>query len=709
VHLDRISEAIAHFIGLFHTETEQARLRDDYLAFKALQAAHDPAPADEHAPLVFQSPYDFDDPDPGIHYVPAAPEIANLTALSQMSAAPIEIPIPPDMQFVSYPDDVRWPIPAAQAATAREFHLQPPGSVASHVAQVNHLVDNDFVHVGLGNVEFHMIGAPNLVLDALVQDASQDIPLPTASFGSTAEIGGFVSNAVASLDAFVAAVQAQGVQNQDGGVEVTTQSDVGGVSIQADISVFDQPLADAIYVNGHMVSDAPMLDDYLPAASPLAKSGAAPSTDAGPAGGNHLIDGAASSASGASAQGAGGLMGHASVELGTGANALVNSASLVDAALGGGVFAVAGNHYSLDAIVQVNAWSDSDSIGASMSGWSAALQQPSTSAFNIASMAQADTSGNVGGAGPASLDFPKTWAVTEIKGDFVCLNWTQQLNFVIDNDTCVTASASGVTTQVGTGGNETLNSLSIADLGNYYDLVLVGGHYYDANIIAQTNVLLDDDVVGALSAFQTSGQGSVSTGGNLLWNDAKITSVGNASTAGLPDYYHKALQDFADGKHALSSDVLNDSAFQGLAGLRVLYISGDVYDLQYIQQTNVLGDADQVALVMNGAHDAASNADWSVTTGSNALVNTARIVDVDPASKVYVGGDHYSDELLVQTDIIRTDHLLQAQNGDHLVNEAVAFLSDDMAATHSPDPVSTLKSPVDVHPGHSDVMQSVVS
>ena len=66
MYLDRISEAIAHFIGLFQIASEQARLRDDYLEFKARQAAPEQTPPDDHAPIVFQSPYDFDDPDPGV-------------------------------------------------------------------------------------------------------------------------------------------------------------------------------------------------------------------------------------------------------------------------------------------------------------------------------------------------------------------------------------------------------------------------------------------------------------------------------------------------------------------------------------------------------------------------------------------------------------------------------------------------------------------
>ena len=45
----------------------------------------------------------------------------------------------------------------------------------------------------------------------------------------------------------------------------------------------------------------------------------------------------------------------------------------------------------------------------------------------------------------------------------------------------------------------------------------------------------------------------------------------------------------------------------------------------------------------------------------------------------YVGGEHYSDEILIQADIISSEPDLMSQDPDALVNEAVAFLGDDDA------------------------------
>lgn len=714
MYLDRISEAIAHFIGLFHIAAEQSRLRDDYLEFKARQVTPDPTPPDDHLPIAFRSPYDFNDPDPGLHYVPAGPELEKQSTLTQLAYVRTGIPIGAEVPPVVYPDYLALTPHLSQAAyqTAHSgapvFKLEPVGSVAVHVAQINNLFDNDFVTVGATNVDFHSIGSPNVVLETLHHDALQFLPIQPLSSGPPADIGSFVTDTTASLDRFAEAASkvAEEPAPDSSGDASSLPADADGISVHARVSVVTEPVGSGTYVNGQ-VAEEPELNDKLPAASPLVHEPASTASGTDSNGGDPEAGNVGSTVTGGTVHGEGLVSTGTSVELSTGGNALVNSATVINAALAGGVFAVAGNHFSLDAIIQINAWSDSDAIGSSVNGWDAAKHQAATAAFNIAEMVRIDGA-ETGGDDQAAVGFPRSWVVTEISGDFISLNWIQQLNFVIDHDTAVISSSFGVTTQVGTGGNQAFNGLSIFDLGRSYDLVLIGGNYYDANIISQTNVLLDNDIVGAVAGFHSSGHGSASTGDNLLWNSASIMSVGSGAAERLPDGFLHAIQEFGNGNKTLSSEVLNDSAFLGLPGLKVLYISGSIYDLQYIHQTNVLGDADEVALAMDSALQAVDG-NWSITTGSNALVNSAQIVDVDPGSEIYVGGDRYTDELLVQTDVIRTDHLLETQDADHLVNEAVAFLSDDMAGSGHDDPVSHLTDPLDVHPGHSDIMQSVVS
>jgi hypothetical protein len=138
--------------------------------------------------------------------------------------------------------------------------------------------------------------------------------------------------------------------------------------------------------------------------------------------------------------------------------------------------------------------------------------------------------------------------------------------------------------------------------------------------------------------------------------------------------------------------------------LRVLYISGDLLNVQYVSQTNVLGDSDQVALAMN-QFTGHPEAEWTVTTGGNQVANFAGIVDVDGTDKTYVGGEHYSHEILIQADIISSDPELGGQNPDALVNEAVAFLADDAADDATPADHQIVPTADHVH---ADGMQTIL-
>jgi hypothetical protein len=140
----------------------------------------------------------------------------------------------------------------------------------------------------------------------------------------------------------------------------------------------------------------------------------------------------------------------------------------------------------------------------------------------------------------------------------------------------------------------------------------------------------------------------------------------------------------------------------------VLYISGDVIDLQYISQTNILGDADQVALAMDQA-GAYADADWTISTGTNALINHAHIVDGGVDSTVYAGGNVYSDELLIQAELISNDSGLYMQDATALVNEAVVFLSDDLLAPDAADDGAPVHDGGAPGVGSADVMQTMLS
>ena len=337
-------------------------------------------------------------------------------------------------------------------------------------------------------------------------------------------------------------------------------------------------------------------------------------------------------------------------------------------------------------------------------GWTLA-ESDATEAFNIAVFNRIDPSAEDGGPDPTG--FPQDWVVTKVEGDLIITNWIEQFGFMMDNDVHV-LSSSGVKTSVITGDNTAVNESWLQELGHYYDLIIVGGNIYDANLIHQMNVLMDNDLIGAVDGFETTGQGSASTNDNLLWNYAEIQNIGGADRfEALPDYYRTAAENLQNGKNDLPDAVLQDPAFAGIPGLRVLYISGDYINLNYVKQVNVLGDNDQVALAMNGLK-AHPEAEWTISTGSNALVNLAGIVDVDTTGKTYVGGGIYSDELLIQAEMISSKPDLMGQDPDALVNEAVAFLDDDIMAPDGGQP-ATHGTALAPDASYADPMQAMVS
>jgi len=669
LHFDRATEAIAHFIGLFEIKFEEMRLRDAYEEFKALEAVRPEPPELPSVPVVVKAPYELGDFNPEVLYQPLAPELVGVAPWSYVSLSPPQLPSSGQVAEFSKPASLaqHW---STSASRTGELQIDPPGSVAVFNSQYIRLSDNDVVSLGGHGLEFSLRTDDSVLLADLIQGAQQASPLESAEEpGSAGELAAFIHTASQELDAYAA---------EEGGQETVFIAKSGAI--------------DGIYVNGELVDEAPRFEDYRPAPEESLEASPATSTEA----------------SGAFASGGGTVTIEASVELEAGGNTLVNSVVLTNNWLQSHVLAVAGDHVELNAIVQINAWYDSDLLSASLNNWTLTQGNP-TQAFNIAMFKHLDPSTGEN-TQAASGDFPKGWVVTEIKGDLMIVNWLEQFTFMSDEDIAVLA-CSGATTSIVAGGNTALNKVSLAELGSYYDLIFIGGNLYDANIIQQLNILLDNDLVGAVNGFGTSGEGSVSAGGNLLWNYAGIVEAGGATCVKpLPQSYLDALSDLADGKKSASAEVLRDDVFAGLKGLKVLHVSGDLINLNYVKQTNILGDSDKVALAKN-ALAKGSDADWMISTGSNTLVNHAGIVDVDTGKTIYVGGEAYSDEVLIQAELIESEPYLGGQDPDALVSEAVAFLGEDMMAPEpGPQPLDSgpAASP-SIETNNADPMHSMLA
>ncbi len=652
--LDKISEAISHFIGMFEISVEEARQLKTYDDFKIDDVAKED-PADlPSTKVTIKAPYTLDDFDPHVPYMGLKPDLVLNTVSSSFWYTPPEVHMHGHLHAANH--HFHLPHLPGFGEGMMLPHVDPPGAVAAYFNQEIHLTDNDYVGAGGHGLVFTRIADDGDHLASLMTRAADVSPIDDVSLLGTPDD------------------MAAGVVTM--GERIDTYSDASGD--EANVFVLrpdadSDPLA-GTYVNGQLVNeaDAPKAEDHIN----LLKQHDDTTASDGPDKNDYNTP---SDSSDFMSGWGNGLL-NPSVELDTGGNTLINSAVLTNNWATTSVVAAVGNSYEINAIIQINAHCDTDVVSSSLNGW--AQGNAPDEAFNIATFKHVDPS--AGSTAPTAADgFPAAWVVTQVTGDLMITNWIQQYSFITDQDTTI-LSSSGVHTSVSTGDNTAINDVSLNELGHYYDLIIIGGNIYDANIIHQMNFLIDNDLIGAVNGFETSGQGSYSTSGNLLWNDATIINVGGQNHyEALPTSYLQAAQDLAAGKDAGPGDILKDDAFAGIGALRVLYISGDLLNVQYVSQTNVLGDSDQVALAMNQfvGHP---EAEWTVTTGGNQVANFAGIVDVDGTNKTYVGGEHYSHEILIQADIISSDPELGGQNPDALVNEAVAFLADDTTDDHAP-------------------------
>jgi hypothetical protein len=679
VYLDKVSEAIAHFVGLFETNVEEARQKQAYDGFRANQQAQQELPDPQTVAIKVDASHTLKDFDPNVPYLAMRPEIEQVTVWSKVAFTPpdIEIPDGPFLHnFTRLPDGT-----TVGSGGVVLPQIEPPGDLAAIVNQEIRLSDDDYVGFGGSGLKFTPAALDNSSLDELQQAAADLSPIDDLTLpGTTEEMATFVTTAQARLTGFSG--------DGHGNAEVFTTK---GEALEG------------TYFNGQLVdeADVPDMEDYV---NFLKDDDDDDEEDAGGPDGPLDIDTPPDSGDFMDGWGDGTV--NPSVEITTGGNTVINNAVVVNEWVSAEVMAVIGDHYSLNAIVQINGTCDADSVGSAIGGWPFDPGGENES-FNIAMFKHIDPSAGETDATPdAPPSFPAYYVVTEISGDLLMMNWIEQYAFVMDND-IVIASSSGVQSVVSTGDNTAFNGLSLYELGSYYDLIIVGGNVYDASIIHQLNLLIDNDMIGAVDGFETTGEGSASTGGNLLWNQASIVNVGAGTCEPLPDGYDTASADLAAGNKELPTSILQDAAFAGIGVLRVLYISGDIYNLQYIKQTTVVGDSDQVALAMNEMV-ANPDADWTIATGGNQLVNDATIVDVDGFSKIYVGGDSYSDEILIQANLVSSEPDLGGQDPDTLVSEAVAFLDDSNGDDTGDASQGTNIAPQAADSGSADVMQHML-
>lgn len=647
-------ENILHFIGQWHMATEGARMRDELIAFRRLQQQED-EPGDVASYRFNPRQYhNIKDYQPGVDYHPHQ--------WDPTGAAPFHMP-----RLPAWPQDLD-----------ETFHLHGP-RLDAHWPSLHNWSYPDFVHV---------IDPPGQVL--LIANQAiylQDNDILDLVGGDLPELDPTLTQRLLELAARAEAIDLLNVlgmphNESDLGTIVTTAHEI--VSELTDDSpdvVALGPSLSGGFMNGEATDEPPLLDDLLPA--PFL-----PDPEAEPGETDYIIK-------------TQNEVGDGGLALQAGANMAMNAAVISDVGLLGGVIAVAGNVYRLDAIIQSNAYSDTDHVNGEL----IQTEDNGTTTVNYASFSHVPMAYVAPTPAGEDTGGPDNWVISVVDGDLIFAQWVVQSNFVVDNDIHV-LTETGAYSNFVTGANLAHNVFDFSDLGSVYDLILIGGNLYDANIISQMNVLLDDDWLD-LAGSGGSG-GTNETSGNLLYNGASITNMGAQNWLdGLPSHYLEALERLSAGGGKMPEGFGDDAAFSGFDTISVLVVTGNVYDLCYISQTNVVGDSDLVAAAEAAALQAAvdSGSNWDISTGENALVNTASILDTDSLGDIaYVGGQLYSDAVLIQSDILSGP---ADGDPDALISEAIAFITADDC-----DGVFTADDGVNLVPTDStsvDVLSSVLT
>ncbi|TCU20823.1 hypothetical protein EV130_112203 [Rhizobium azibense] len=673
MHAEKISEIVAHFIGLFGAATEEARMRSNYLDGARPREADPSLSEDEASSAAFASNLQLKDYDPGVEYRSVSYDInyANSHSFGGVFEETLKKLAEIASRDLSAPHfGANVYLPGEKEEELEVF--QGPGSVIGHVAQANMLIDDDQLNMTGEQPELRDTSFVTQRLTEYSETAEVFTPFSNYDRVDTQEGLRAIAD---DMHEYIQAARANGATTMESG--------------QPQIFVLTDNQLDVIgtytYVNGQLVEEAPKIDDFMPERG-IAKPPTKPEKSDAPV----EQDGGSGN----------------SLDVAAGANVLANVVQVTETAIICPVTAVMGNYHQIDAISQFYVYSDRDEIASVFD-----RDDSATSVANNIAIFERSTydDGNIKTTEPAAeAIFPTAWRVSVIEGDVSFVNWVEQYHFISDNDT-MTVTTTGSQATVLTGGNAAVNLASFLGIGMQYDLIIVGGDILDMNVISQIALLYDNDWI---RAEDDAPGATVQSGSNLIWNLASIHNVGaNDRFEAMPDHMIQTQKAIEDRDAAMPSGLSHDGNFEGYIGLNVLYITGNLYDVNIIKQVSILGDSDDVTQAVSNILEHNQNVDIKIDTGSNAVVNIAQITDYDTFGQTtYLAGQLYSDAILIQGGLVDHDTSQPQPNSIRLANEVIAFLGEDEPLGASEDVV--------INAGHdlswtlaqpADVMQTVVA
>jgi hypothetical protein len=357
----------------------------------------------------------------------------------------------------------------------------------------------------------------------------------------------------------------------------------------------------------------------------------------------------------------------------TGLNVQINVAAIVDLNEATGSMMVGGNYFYSRGIVQANVLVDNDTVDVAVSGQlSPQVQTGGNEVHNIAEFITHQSTIAVRGAAATPH-----WTIDVVQGDFYDVKSIVQFNGMDDNDRTVQAE-SGTYYNLGTGGNKQINLTEVTGFDRY-DIIVIGGDYHRANWIYQYNIMVDPDYATLYSTGDAGDDTTVTTGFNNLVNRATIESIDAPDFKTMQDAHHELMDMLAGGATVLVPSAEWQLYGSAMGSLKVLYVSGDYYDVNTITQVNVMVDGDQSIQA-----SATAGTQQGVAAGGNSAVNDAYIGDPGLLSTSnYLGGVAYEEAMLIQVNIVTDSDTVTIHDTSTLVPELVAFATN---ATQEPEP-----------------------
>ncbi|MBJ3762342.1 hypothetical protein ILP92_06255 [Maribius pontilimi] len=504
MYLDRITEEVAHFIGLFLIQAEGARSRLDYDRFDELQQSQDVGEIDLSVgagrPGFHVPDFDPSVTDAGLSLptfdLNALPNFAPPLEPDAAAAEPgFELPTVSVLLPAGTPDITWGPL-----------EVPPPGSLATVTIQINVVNDNDILDIA-PDIAAAWLALAELRLDAM---------LAAANYG----LGG------------LSAISDDGMNTLVTGTAVAEHMELLHVlgPTPDDVMAIEQ---------GQWLSDGQWTDEQISFETLRETYG--PQPDDGSAAGRFGVS--------------------------TGQNMALNQAGVANIWIDAPVIAVGGNAYALSGIVQSNAVHDED-FGIGWAGENVFANQAGINGQSEIVLDEGPLfSGVLGGVTIAtiegdlisvnathqinvlsdvdavSLTFSMGGLLLEtgenllfnaqflqalgtgfdliiVEGDFIQTNWVSQTNVLIDDDVAVFFGAGDMDGSIG---NALLNSASISMTGDS----MIGGHSAVADLIASVEDGADMDALADAGVGSTTGTINILhiTGDLIVSNAVEQTNI----------------------------------------------------------------------------------------------------------------------------------------------------------------------------------------